>query len=38
MFSLPQLDEVEGGSDKNSIVLTDTAEQFRDFLWVLYAL
>lgn len=39
MFSMPQLDEaVEGRSDNSSIVLTDTVEQFRDFLWVLYAL
>ncbi|EGN98574.1 hypothetical protein SERLA73DRAFT_110132 [Serpula lacrymans var. lacrymans S7.3] len=40
MFSLPQGDkQEEGTSDDNPIVLQgDTAEEFRNFLWSLYAL
>ncbi|KAF8491143.1 hypothetical protein F5888DRAFT_1737069 [Russula emetica] len=40
MFSLPQGDKpAEGQSDDNPVILTgDTVSQFRNFLWVLYAL
>lgn len=40
MFSLPQgSNEAEGRSDDNPITLTgDTPEEFRHFLWALYAL
>lgn len=40
MFSLPQGNaEVEGRSDDNPIVLTgESPEEFRHFLWALYAL
>jgi len=40
MFSLPQgNNEVEGRSDDNPIILTgDTPDEFRHFLWALYAL
>ncbi|KAG9315873.1 hypothetical protein JVU11DRAFT_3522 [Chiua virens] len=39
LFSLPQGDIVEGKSDDNPIVLHgDTPEEFRNFLWSLYAL
>jgi hypothetical protein len=42
MFTLPQGDigeAEEGMSDENPIVLQgDTAEEFRHFLWALYAL
>lgn len=41
MFSLPQGDqcEAEGQSDDNPIVLQgDTVDEFRNFLWALYAL
>ncbi|KAJ3504902.1 hypothetical protein NLJ89_g7701 [Agrocybe chaxingu] len=39
MFSLPFIyDGNEGQSDEAAIPLSDTAEQFRDLLWVLYAM
>lgn len=40
MFSLPQgNNQAEGHSDEVPIVLSgDTAEEFRHFLWALYAL
>ncbi|PPQ95264.1 hypothetical protein CVT26_014838 [Gymnopilus dilepis] len=40
MFSLPQGSmEIEGRSDENPIILTgDTPDEFRHFLWALYAL
>ncbi|KAI0287270.1 hypothetical protein BC826DRAFT_917428 [Russula brevipes] len=40
MFSLPQGDNpAEGQSDDNPVILVgDTASQFRNFLWALYAL
>lgn len=40
MFTLPQGDgEAEGRSDANPIILPgDTVEEFRHFLWALYAL
>ncbi|KAJ7069520.1 hypothetical protein C8F01DRAFT_1113027 [Mycena amicta] len=40
MFSLPQGQrEVEGRSDDNPVILTgDTVDEFRHFLWALYAL
>ncbi|KAF9563702.1 hypothetical protein CPC08DRAFT_686233 [Agrocybe pediades] len=40
LFSLPQGTRMaEGGSDDNPIVLSgDSPEEFRDFLWALYAL
>jgi len=40
MFSLPQGDKpAEGQSDDNPVILIgDTASQFRNFLWALYAL
>ncbi|KAL0961398.1 hypothetical protein HGRIS_006349 [Hohenbuehelia grisea] len=39
MFSLPQAQTSEGRSDNNPIIIHgDTAAEFRDFLWALYAL
>jgi len=39
MFSLPVIEgSKEGLSDDAPIPLSDTAEQFQDLLWVLYAL
>lgn len=38
MISLPNLYLEEGTNDTSPIVLSDTVEQFRDLLWILYAL
>ena len=39
MFSFPSVQgSCEGSSDNVAISLFDTAEQFRDLLWVLYAM
>ena len=39
MFSLPVIEgNKEGLSDDAPIPLSDTAEQFQDLLWVLYAM
>jgi hypothetical protein len=39
MFSLPIIEgSKEGLSDDAPIPLSDTAEQFQDLLWVLYAM
>ena len=39
MFSLPAIPGIqEGLSDDSAIPLSDTAEQFQDLLWALYAL
>lgn len=38
MFRMPQpLETLDGRSDENAIYLSDTAAQFRDLLWALYA-
>lgn len=37
MFTLPNLCVEEGKTDAFPIVLSDTVEQFRDLLWILYA-
>jgi len=39
MFSLPAIPGIqEGLSDDSAIPLSDTAEQFQDLLWALYAM
>ncbi|RDB29327.1 hypothetical protein Hypma_015024 [Hypsizygus marmoreus] len=37
MFSLPQPNDDASGSDHVPIFLSDSVQQFRDFLWALYA-
>ncbi|KAF8238465.1 hypothetical protein L208DRAFT_289166 [Tricholoma matsutake] len=37
MFSLAQPDDTDGTSNDIPVFLSDTLEQFRDFLWALYA-
>jgi len=38
MFSLPFIQgSNEGDGDERAIPLSDTAEQFRDLMWALYA-